>query len=200
MASQRVLVIGSGHIGRAAATEIARYHEVTTLSRSTEPAVDLAHPDTLRAALTAGAPYDALVIAVGHVRFAPIAELTDADFVSGFEGKVLPQIQATLVASDVLNDGGSVTLTTGILAREHIRGSSVAAMANGAVESFVMAASRELPRGLRLNAVSPTWLTSAPAYAEAFAGMPPVTPERVGGAFLRSVASAETGRIFALDE
>src|SRR5699024_8153963 len=57
-----------------------------------------------------------------------------------------------------LRAGGSITFVTGVLSREPVPTASAAAMANGAVESFVVSAAPELPRGIRINAVSPNVL------------------------------------------
>ena len=59
---------------------------------------------------------------------------------------------------------------TGVLARDPIPTASAAALANGAVESFTLAAAIDLPRGLRINTVSPNVLTEATSYHAKFAG------------------------------
>ncbi len=57
-----------------------------------------------------------------------------------------------------MSDGGSFTLTAGILARQPIPGSVAVSMANGALESFARAAALELDRGIRVNTVSPAFI------------------------------------------
>jgi NAD(P)-dependent dehydrogenase (short-subunit alcohol dehydrogenase family) len=70
-------------------------------------------------------------------------------------------------------------------------------MINGAVEGFVRAAAIELPRGLRINVVSPNVLTEAMgAYAPYFRGFEPVPAARAALAFSRSVEGAQTGQIY----
>jgi hypothetical protein len=70
-------------------------------------------------------------------------------------------------------------------------------MVNGAVEAFVRAAAVELPRGLRINVISPTVLTEAmPSYAPFFRGFEPVTAARAALAFSRSVEGAQTGQVY----
>jgi hypothetical protein len=55
----------------------------------------------------------------------------------------------------------------------------------------------ELPRGLRINVVSPTVLTEAmEAYAPFFRGFEPVTAARAALAFSRSVEGAQTGQVY----
>lgn len=64
-------------------------------------------------------------------------------------------------------------------------------------EGFVLGAAMDLPRGLRINLVSPTVLEeSAEAYATYFPGFEPVSSARVGLAYVRSVDGGDTGRVF----
>ena len=64
------------------------------------------------------------------------------------------------------NPGGSITLTTGILAEEPIRTGVQASTFNAAIDAFVRAAALEMPRGIRINAVSPGVLVeSMPTHA-----------------------------------
>jgi NAD(P)-dependent dehydrogenase (short-subunit alcohol dehydrogenase family) len=72
-------------------------------------------------------------------------------------------------------------------------------LASGAVEVFVMAAAVELPRGIRINAVSPTVLTEATSYHSSFPGFATVPAAAVGQTFLKAVKGVQTGRVFTLD-
>ncbi len=102
-----------------------------------------------------------------------------------------------LAARDHLRDGGSVTLTSGILAEQPIRQGSSASLVNGAIEAFVRAAAIELPRGLRINAISPSVLSEALGdYAPYFRGFEAVPAARAALAYSRSVEGAETGKIY----
>lgn len=131
--------------------------------------------------------------------FKPLAALSRDDFVTGYLCKAQSQIDLVQFGTPYVRDGGSFTLTTGILAREPIRTGVAASAANGAVEAFVMAAACELPRGLRINAVSPSVLADAPAYHSAFPGFEPVSSHSVGQLFVKSVLGVQTGRVFDLD-
>lgn len=64
----------------------------------------------------------------------------------GVNDKLVGQVNLALLAAPLLNDGGSITLTTGVLAQEPIRHGASAAMVNAAIEGFVRAAAIELPR------------------------------------------------------
>ena len=105
---------------------------------------------------------------VGPVPFKPLEELQRADFLAGLCNKVLGQVEIVRQGIPYVTDGGSFTLTTGVVGREPVRTGASAALVNGALEYFVPAAAVELPRGLRINAVSPTVLREAPEYHSTF--------------------------------
>jgi NAD(P)-dependent dehydrogenase (short-subunit alcohol dehydrogenase family) len=99
-----------------------------------------------------------------------------------------------------VTDGGSFTLTSGILSRDPIRQGSNAAATDGALDAFVIGAAIEMPRGIRINAVSPGLLAdAAQKYDGYFPGHMPVTSERVGFAFSKSVEGAINGQIICVD-
>ena len=76
---------------------------------------------------------------------------------------------------------------TGILARATIPTGTAASVANGALESFAMAATIEMPRGIRINVVSPSVLVEATGYHTYFPGFNQVTLKAVGQAYAKSV-------------
>lgn len=169
------------------------------VSRSTAPAVDTTDEASIEALFAEVGEVDAVIVAVGSVPFKPVGELTRDDYRAAFLGKVLSQLDVVRIGTPFVRDGGSFTLTTGILAREPIATGAAASMANGAVESFVIGAAPELPRGIRINAVSPTVLAEATGYHDAFPGFPPVASDVVGLAFVRAIEGVGTGRVLALD-
>ena len=189
----RVLVIGAtGNIGRVAAAGLEeRGHEIVRASRSSDPAVDLAVAASIPALFSAVGPVDAVVVAAGGVPFKPVTELTREDYADAFAVKTIGQLDVVRHAFEHLNDGGSVTLTSGVLSREPI---AAAAAANGAIESFVTTAALEAPRGIRLNVVSPDVLENSPHHHATFPGHRPVTDAEVARAFVRAVDGVDTGR------
>lgn len=193
----RILVVGAtGHIGRVVASELAQRHEVLQVSRTSQISVDLTDPGSIAEMYARIGTVDAVISCTGKAPFKPLDQLSREDFLGGFADKALGQIELVRQGLDHLAEGGSFTVTSGILAREPIRTGAASSAANGALESFVMAASAELPRGLRLNAVSPSVLQSAPGYHGAFPGFEQVTDEQVARAYVRSVEGVETGKIF----
>jgi len=66
--------------------------------------------------------------------------------------------------------------------------------------SPVRAAAIELPKGLRINVMSPTVLKQSEAhYGPFFPGMIPVEGWKVGQAYKRAILGAQTGRVYKVD-
>jgi NAD(P)-dependent dehydrogenase (short-subunit alcohol dehydrogenase family) len=138
-----------------------------------------------------------VVSALGKVKFAPLEALDEAGYALGLKDKLMGQVNLVLVGRDFVADGGSFTLTSGVLSHDPIRAGSSASMVNGALDAFVRAAAIELPRGLRINAVSPGVLVeSMGAYGPFFRGHEPVPAARVALAYSKSVEGALSGRVF----
>lgn len=157
----KVLVIGAtGTIGAQVAAQLAsRRHEVIAASRHGRIKVDIDDPRTVTALFGHLQDVDAVVCCAGNAAFKPLSELTDADFELGLRSKLMGQVSLARVATRHLRDGGSITLTAGILATRPMPGSASISLVNAAIEGFVRAAALELPRGLRINVVSPPWVT-----------------------------------------
>lgn len=195
----RVLVVGaSGTIGRAVVAELQDRHDIVTAGRSSGDAqVDITDVASIRTAFEAVGAIDAVVSAAGKVKFAPFAEMSDADYQIGLSDKLMGQVNLVLVGREYITDGGSFTLTTGVLDSDPIRLGTSASMVNGAVNSFVVAAAIEMPRGLRINVVSPGVIDEAmPDYAPFFRGFEPVPAARAALAYAKSVEGAQTGQIY----
>ena len=197
----RILVVGaSGTVGQAAIKALSGRHEIVTAGRSSgDLTVDLMDEASVRAMFEKLGRVDAVVSAAGHVHFGPVATMTPAQFRKGLDDKLMGQINLVLIGQPHVNDGGSFTLTSGILDRDPIRQGSNAAAVNGAIGGFVKGAAIEMPRGIRINAVSPGLLEeSAQKYDGFFPGHEPVTSARVGLAYVKSVEGALTGQVIAV--
>jgi NAD(P)-dependent dehydrogenase (short-subunit alcohol dehydrogenase family) len=200
----RILLVGaSGTLGRAVAAELSQRHDIVTAGRSSgDVRVDIGDPASVVSAVNQAGPIDAVACAAGHVNFRPLeaiapAGVTDSVYALGLADKLMGQVNLALAARETLRDGGSITLITGILSDVPIVAGSSASMVNGALEAFVRVAAIELPRGLRINVVSPTVLTeSMPAYGAFFRGFEPVTAARAALAYSRSIEGKQTGQVY----
>jgi NAD(P)-dependent dehydrogenase (short-subunit alcohol dehydrogenase family) len=194
---KKVLVVGAtGLIGQTVADTLAQQHEVVRSSRTDGERADMSDPTSVRALFERVGPVDAVVSCAGAVPFKPLTELAAGDYEAAVREKVLGQVNLVTEGIAYVRDGGSFTLISGVLSREPIATGAAASLANGAVESFVMAAATELPRGLRINVVSPSVLAEAEAYHPFFPGYPQVPAAEVARAYVRSVDGVETGKTF----
>ena len=198
---KKIVVIGAtGTLGQAVATALKARHEVIEVG-ATRGAhrVDGTDPASIEQLFREIGKVDGIVTTTGKVHFGPLPEMTVEQFWTGLRDKLMGQINFVLGAQRYVNDGGSFTLTSGILADEPIREGASATTVNLALEGFVRGAAIELPRGLRINVVSPTVLVeSMDAYAPYFRGFEPVTAQRAALGYLRSVEGAETGRVYRI--
>lgn len=195
----KILLVGAhGTVGRGVAAELAQRHEIVDAGRrGASVTLDLADADSIRRALESVGPVDAIVSAAGQVGWAPLLELTPEQWAFSVANKLMGQVNLALVGQAYLRDGGSITLTSGVLVDQPVRYGAAASLANGAIEAFVRAAAIELSRGLRINAVSPgVLLESMSELGPFFRGFEPVPAARVALAYSRSVEGAETGRVY----
>ena len=195
----RVLVVGaSGTIGRAVVAELETRHDIVTVGRSSgDLNADMTDAASIRAMYEEAGSVDAVVSAAGHVKFAPFAEMDADGYEIGLRDKLMGQVNIVLIGRDYVSEGGSFTLTTGVLDSDPIVQGTSASMVNGAVNAFVMAAAIEMPRGQRINVVSPGVITEAmEAYAPFFRGHEPVPAARAALAYAKSVEGAQTGQVY----
>jgi NAD(P)-dependent dehydrogenase (short-subunit alcohol dehydrogenase family) len=156
----RILIVGAtGTIGQAVAAALGR-HELVLASRSKSPErVDLADAASIRALFKRVGKVDAVVSVAGEAAWKPLAQLTDEDFAFSLGSKLMGQVNLVRVGADVVADGGSFTLTSGVLATRPTPGGAAITLVNAGVDAFTRAAALELPRGIRINAVSPPWVS-----------------------------------------
>jgi len=195
-----LLIGGEGTLGRAVAAELGQRHELIRAGRNSgDVRLDLTDAASVARALDALGTLDAVVSAAGDVAFGPLLDLTEEQWSLGLDSKLMGQVRLALAAVPHLADGGSITLTTGVLADEPIRFGASASLVNAALHGFVRAAAIELPRGLRINAVSPGVLAeSMPGYAPYFRGFEPVPAARAALGFARSVEGADSGQVYRI--
>jgi NAD(P)-dependent dehydrogenase (short-subunit alcohol dehydrogenase family) len=196
----KIIVTGTGTIGAAVAAAAAQAgHDVVTVSRSAgDEQADLTDRASLDALFARIGPFDAVASCAGEVFPAPLAEATDEQWQQSIQSKGLGQINLVRSALPHINDGGSFTLVSGILGDEVTPAMSLGATVNGMVEGFVRSAATELPRGLRINCISPSVLAESTEYLPYFPGFAPVPAAEVALAYLRVISNPYTGRIVRL--
>lgn len=181
----RVLIIGAGGtIGRAVAAALgSRGHTVLGAGRSGPLVVDIAEPETVGTLLGSEAAVDAVVCCAASGQLTRIDAGTDEDFLRGLDDKLRGQVLLVRRAVELLPDGASVTLTAGVFA-EPTPGGTFGVLVNAGLSAFVGAVAAELPRGLRVNVVSPGWVSETLRAMGAEGGTP---AERVANLYVRAV-------------
>jgi NAD(P)-dependent dehydrogenase (short-subunit alcohol dehydrogenase family) len=195
----KIIVIGAtGTIGQAVVKELSLRHEVISVSNQrSDVRVDITEVQSIESMYKTLGKIDAVVVCTGKVHFGELSEMQQAQYEIGLKNKLMGQVNLVLIGMKYLNDHGSFTLTSGILNHDPIRLGSSASMVNGALDGFVKGAAIELPRNLRINAVSPiVVLESMGKYGPYFQGFLPVPVEQVALAYSKSVEGAQTGQIY----
>lgn len=198
----KILIVGgNGKVGSPALEALSKRHEIITVGRSGgDIQADVEDVNSIRSIYQQTGKLDAVVVAIGHGHFGSVADMTGEQWMKGIHHKALPQINMVLEGIEHLNDGGSFTLTSGVLNRDPIAGGACAASANGAIDSFVLGAAVDMPRGIRINSISPGLLqNSVEHYDGLFPGYEPVSSERVGLAYCKSVEGVVTGQVIVID-
>lgn len=190
----RILVVGAtGTIGRAVVDALSAGNEIISASlRSKTIKVDIADPASIQQMYRALGKLDAVICAAGQAKFAPLAQLSDADFRFCLENKLMGQVNLVRFGFGHMRDGGSFTLTTGILAQAPTPGSAAISLVNAGLEGFVRAAALEAPRKIRVNAVSPPWVTETlqALKMDTSQGLPAAIVART---YVRSVTGTDSG-------
>jgi NAD(P)-dependent dehydrogenase (short-subunit alcohol dehydrogenase family) len=190
-----VVIGGTGTIGREVVKALSGRHEVVTAGRrSGDLRVDINSTDSIRALYRAVGRFDALVSTPGGGAWKPLARLTDADFQMSISNKLMGQVNLVRLGLEQVNDGGSFTLSSGVLAQEPTPGSVAVSLVNAGIEGFGRAAALELPRGVRLNVVSPPWVEET-LQALGMQGVPGMPAERVAAAYVESVEGKRNGEV-----
>ena len=193
-----ILVGASGTIGQAIDRELRERHDIVRVGRNSgELQVNIAEPASIRRLFEQTGPFDALISAAGNAHFGALEELSAKEFAVGLDDKLMGQVNLVLIGREFANDGASFTLTSGVLSEDPIRYGAAVSTVNAALDGFVRAAAIELPRGLRINGVSPTILEeSLPAYGPYFRGFKAVPAATVALAYAKSAEGRQTGQVY----
>ena len=192
----KIIIVGAtGTLGSAITSDLEKDHDIVKVGSSGgDFQVDIADLASIRAMFEKIGTFDALVSATGAVHFGPLGDIKQDEWQLGLQNKLMGQINLVMEGAKHISDGGSFTLTSGIISKDPIRYSAAATTVCSALEGFAASAALELPRGIRVNVVSPTILEeSVHLFGAAFAGFEPVPAAVAAKAFRKSVEGAKTG-------
>ncbi|WP_151286685.1 short chain dehydrogenase [Aeromonas veronii] len=198
-----VILIGAqGKMGQAALSGLGK-HKVITASRSVEGCdfqVDITSRESIERLYQNVGSFDAVVNTAGYCEYAPFGEMSDEQWQTTIQSKLMGQINLVNIGLNYINQGGSFTLISGILNIKPIPLAIADATTSGAIDTFVQCVAHELPRGIRINVVNPTVLEEAwDVYGEMMPGFQPVPGALVGKAFERSVDGFISGQVLYVD-
>ena len=156
----RVLLVGAtGLLGSEIKRLLEPQHEVITASRTgSDVSVDLSDKASIAAMFDKVGKVGAVVCVGGAAKFAPLDTLTDDDYAFSLANKLMGQVNLVRCAIGHVDEGGSVTLTSGTLAQQPMVGSAAVSIVNAGIEGFARAAALELQGKMRVNVVSPGWV------------------------------------------
>lgn len=194
----KIIIVGAtGTIGKVLTAELRKRHDViAAASKSGDVKVDIESTASIKEMYAKVGKFDALVSTTGKAAFAPLDKLTEDDFYKGIRSKMMGQINLVMIGKDFINDGGSFTLTSGVLANDPIKSGTGLSFVNGALNSFAISAAIELTRGLRINVVSPGLVQDSYAsLGSYFPGHEPVPMNRVVTGYLKAIEGFGTGKV-----
>jgi len=195
----KVLLVGaSGTIGKAIIQELAPRHEIIEAGRSnSQYPVDITNVDSVRQLFNKVGKVDAIIAAAGNVHWGSFKEMTADEFRLGLNEKLMGQVNLTLVGQAFLNDGGSITLTSGSLSHDPYVGGASFTTVNSAVDGFIRGVAVELGCDCRINSVSPNVLEESWAiYGGGVPGTTPVPAAKVALAYRKSVEGNQSGETY----
>ncbi len=180
----KIIIVGaSGTIGRAVVDLLEPGNEVIRVGHTQgDYTVDLGEKASIEKLIERLGSFDAIISAAGMSRFGKVDEASDEDFAVGINHKLMGQVNLVRTALHHLTENGSITITTGLLAREPGPGTVPTAMVNAALEGFVRAAALDLAKGIRINAVSPIFVTD--------------TAKKMGMGLAGTMSAIETARAY----
>lgn len=193
----KIIVIGAtGTIGKEIVHALESGHEVIEVSRKGPVQADIRDAASIRAMYQKVGKVDGVISAAGSGAWKPLEQLTDDDFAESLGYKLMGQANVIRYGFDSVNDGGSIIVTSGVLARHPMPGGAAISLVNAGLEGFVRAAALEAPRKIRVNVISPPWVseTLKSMGMDPSAGLPAAS---VAKAYVSSVTGSQTGQVIA---
>nr|WP_299382362.1 short chain dehydrogenase [Allomuricauda sp.] len=194
----KILIIGGhGTIGNKVSEYLRQTDELIIAGRNSgDFQVDIANSESIKSLFGSIGKLDAIVCIAGEAKWDDFDKLSESDYYIGLKSKLMGQVNLTRIGLDYLNPGGSITLSTGILADDPVVKTASAAMVNGGVHSFVQAAALELENSHRLNVVSLGLVIDAyDKYKDYFPGHTPISMEKAVNAYVKSIKGKGNGQV-----
>jgi len=197
-----IIIGGNGTIGKRVTEHLSKKHEILIAARTSgDLTVDIADKESIKEMFERVEDIDAVVCIAGEAKWDKLENLTEDDFYVGIKSKLMGQINLVRIGQNYLNENGSITLTTGILADDPVVMTAGAAMVNGGIHSFVKAAALEMKNGIRVNVIASGLVEDAvEKYQHYFPGHNPIPMPKVVNGYIRSLEGKGNGEIIRIYE
>ena len=189
----KIIIVGaSGRIGREVDKALSSSHDIVRVgARSGDVLCDYTVPESVRGMFEKIGEFDSLISVIGGDSvFKPFAELNDEDFRYGYERKFLGQIRFLKLGESFVRDNGSFIFTSGFLSQYPNPFSIATGPLNAAIDTYVTNAASLLPRGIRINVISP-----APIVEPGQEGKGVVTAAETAKLYVKAVEGNITGKV-----
>ena len=189
----KIIIVGaSGKIGSEIDKAVSRNHEVVRVgATSGDVQCDYTNTDSVTGMFETIGPFDALVaVAGGDSIFKRFDELDGNDYRHGFERKFLGQVRLSTLGQASIRDNGSFTFTSGFLSHYPNPASIATGPLNAAIDTFVQNTAKLMPRGIRVNVVSP-----APVVEPGREGFGLVTAEQCAKFYVEAIEGTMSGQV-----
>ena len=120
--------------------------------------VDISDPKSIAALFERIGELDGIVCTGGAARYKPWDQLTDEDWTFSLANKLMGQVNVVRYGLKSVRPGGAITLTTG-LASQYPSPAARSSPPSTRRSSFCARGSREPSISIRVNAVSPGWVS-----------------------------------------
>ncbi len=190
----KVIIVGAaGTLGQAIGKAVSEAHEVIRVgATSGDLQCDYTSSESVKALFQSVGPFDALVaVAGGDSIFKNVDALVDDDYRYGFERKFLGQVRLLQHGLAEIRDNGSFTLTSGYLSHYPNPASIATGPLNAAIDTYVQNIAILMPRGVRVNVVSP-----APVVEDGSDGLGLVTADQCADCYMEAIEGNMTGNVF----
>ena len=189
----KIIIVGaSGRIGKEVDKALSNSHDIVRVGlRSGDVQCDYTDIESVRGMFEKIGEFDSLIsVAGGDSTFKLFQDLDDEDYRYGFERKFLGQIRFLEYGENTIRDNGSFVFTSGFLSHYPNSASIATGPLNAAVDTFVNNTAPMLPRGIRINVVSP-----APIIEPGQEGKGLVTAAETAKLYVQAVEGNITGQV-----
>ena len=189
----KIIIAGaSGRIGREVEKALSNSHDIVRIgAHSGDVQCDYTVPESVRGMFEKIGEFDSLISVIGGDSiFKQFAELNDEDFRYGYERKFLGQIRFLKLGESFVRDNGSFVFTSGFLSQYPNPFSIATGPLNAAIDTYVTNIASLLPRGIRINVVSP-----APIVEPGEEGKGLVTAVETAKLYVDAVEGNITGKV-----